>query len=131
MPGPPSVGASPLDQMPPSPGMIAGAQGGPAGMSPTLDALGGPMQLGSDQLPPEILQGIMAIGQNIAGLFDSLAQVTPKYGSDWQSQRQMLLSTLSRILAESASPQPTPPAPTSPGAAFPGVVGGMDRGRPI
>lgn len=122
---PPSPGASPLDSMPPSPAMLAGEPGASAGMSP--DVMGGPIPVGSGQLPPEILQGVMAIGQQIAQLYTSLAQITPDLGPDWQAQRQLLLATLSKLLVNGAGPA----GPTDPGMAFPGVVGGMDRGRPV
>lgn len=122
---PPSPAASPLDQMPPSPALLAGAPGASAGMSP--DVMGGPIAIGSAQLPPEILQGVMAIGQNISELLQGLAQITPDLGADWQALRQLLLATLSKVLSNGAGPA----GATNPGNAFPGVVGGMDRGRPL
>lgn len=137
MAGPPRVGTSALDQMPPSPGSV----GSNPGMSPTLDAggamqtpplpglaqMGAPLQIGSDQLPPEILQGVMAVGQTLTQQLDTLAQVAPDLGTDFAAVKQLLLATLAKLLTKGAPPS----SPTSPGSAFPGVTGGMDRGRPF
>lgn len=111
--------------MPPSPG----ATGNNPGDSPTpgFGALGGPLQIGSAQLPPEILQGAVQVGQNITELLDSLAQITPDLAMDWGAVKQLLLATLAKLVSTGAPPA----SPTAPGAAFPGVVGGMDRGRPF
>jgi hypothetical protein len=111
--------------MPPSPGAI----GNNPGMSPepTMGAMGGPLQIGSGQLPPEIQQGALAVGQNIVELIDSLAQITPDLGMDWQAAKQLVLATLAKLVTNGAPPA----SPTAPGTAFPGVTGGMDRGRPF
>lgn len=110
--GPPVPGASP----------VGGAPGGssPAGMG----AMGSPIPVGAGQLPPEILTGVMSVGQQIVQNLDGLAQVTPELGPDWQAVKQLLMQTLSKLLVSGASPA----SPTSPGAsAFPG--GGIDRGQ--
>jgi hypothetical protein len=122
---PPPQSASQLDSMPPSPGSIGNNPG--TSPTPTLGAMGGPLQIGSAQLPPEILQGALQVGQNITELLDGLAQVTPDLGMDWQAVKQLLLATLAKLVANGAPPA----SATSPGSAFPGVTGGMDRGQSI
>jgi hypothetical protein len=117
--------------MPPSPGSIGNNPGtSPSpdpNAAPGLGDMGTPLQIGSDQLPPEILQGVMATGQNVVEWLDSLAQVTPDLGADWGAIKQLVLATLSKLLVKGA-----PPAdPAASGMAFPGVTGGLDRGRPI
>jgi hypothetical protein len=139
---PPRSGASTLDQMPPSPGSV----GSNTGMSPTpppsgppdpaasggpvgLDAMAGstPLQIGSGQLPQEVLQGVMQVGQKVSEQLDALAQVTPDLGPDWQAVKQLLLATLAKLLTNGAPPA----SPDGAGSAFPGVTGGMERGRPF
>ena len=139
---PPRSGASTLDQMPPSPGSVGSnpgtspvpppgppdaAGGDPA--APGLDAMAGstPLQIGSGQLPQEILQGVMQVGQDLSDKIDSLAQITPDLGADWQAIKQLLLATLAKLLVNGAPPA----SPAGAGSAFPGVTGGMDRGRPF
>lgn len=119
-PSPASVGSNPGA----SPSLTNGNEpiGGPA-----MSAMGAPLQIGSDQLPPEILQGVMAVGQNVTEMIGSLAQITPDLAQDWEAIKQLILATLAKLLTQGAPP----PSPTAPGSAFPGVVGGMDRGRPF
>ena len=142
---PPRSGASTLDQMPPSPGSVGSNPGtsptppsggppagpaDPAAAGPVgLDALGGPapLQIGSGQLPQEVLQGVMQVGQDLSQKIDALAQVTPDLGADWQAVKQLLLATLAKLLVNGAPPAGAADA----GTAFPGVTGGMDRGRPF
>jgi hypothetical protein len=113
--------------MPPSPGSIGPNPGTSPTPMPGMDSLGGPLQIGSDQLPPEVLQGVMKVGENLSQTLDSLASITPHLGADWQAIRQLLLATLAKLVSEGAPPT----SATAPGSAFPGVVGGMDRGRPF
>ena len=120
---PPASGASVLDQPPPSPGAV----GDNPGTSPSLASMGGPLEIGSAGLPPEILQGAVQVGQNITELLDSLSQITPDLGPDWQAAKQLILATLAKLVANGAMPA----SPTTPGTAFPGVTGGLDRGRPM
>ena len=143
---PPRSGASTLDQMPPSPGSVGSNPGTsptpgappPAGPSDGddasagpvgLDAMGGstPLQIGSGQLPQEVLQGVMQVGQQLSEKIDALAQITPDLGADWQAVKQLLLATLAKLLVNGAPP----PDAAGAGSAFPGVTGGMDRGRPF
>lgn len=123
----PPPSASQLDAPPPSPGAVGSNPGTSPSPDPTLGAMGGPLQIGSAQLPPEILQGTLKVGQQISELLDSLAQVTPDLGGDWAAVKQLLLATLAKLVANGAPPA----SPTAPGTAFPGVSGGMDRGRPF
>lgn len=143
MPLPPRSGASALDQMPPSPGSVGsnpgtsptgGPPAGPsddpaAGAAPGLDALAGPtpLQIGSGQMPQEVLQGVMQVGQKVSEQIDALAQITPDLGADWQAVKQLLLATLAKLLVNGAPP----PDAASAGSAFPGITGGMDSGRPF
>jgi hypothetical protein len=138
---PPRTGASALDQMPPSPGSVGSNTGvsptpppsGPpeAGATPApgLDAMGGstPLQIGSGQLPQEVLQGVMQVGQKVSEQLDALAQVTPDLGPDWQAVKQLLLATLAKLLTNGAPPA----SPAGAGSAFPGVTGGLERGQPF
>lgn len=115
---PPSVGSSPLDAPPPSPTPM-GAPGEP-GFSTA--GLAGPPMVPSDQLPPQILTGIMQAAQTIAQTLDSFAQVTP----DKSAALGLIKELLSRYLAEITVSGAGPISPTAPGPAFPG--GGIDRG---
>lgn len=135
---PPRSGASTLDQMPPSPGSVGSNTGvsptpPPSGPSdpaaPGLDAMAGsePLQIGSGQLPQEVLEGVMQVGQKVTEQLDALAQITPDLGADWQAIKQLLLATLAKLLTSGAPPA----SPDGTGSAFPGVTGGMDRGRPF
>lgn len=120
---PPPTSASVLDQMPPSPAAAGAAGAGAgAGIPGGLDQMGSPLALGTGQLPPEILTGIMQAGQTMAQTIEGLAQMTPELGADWQAVRQLLLQVLSKLLAQGAGPA----SPTATGTAFPG--GGMERG---
>ncbi len=120
---PPPPSASVLDQPPPSPG----ATGSNPGDSPTLSSMGGPLELGSAGLPPEILQGAVQVGQNASELIDALAKITPDLAPDWQAVKQLLMATLAKLVANGAPP----PSPTAVGTGFPGVTGGMERGKPM
>lgn len=124
MAGPPpsSASTSILDQMPPSPALTGQAPGG----LPSLSAFGPAWPAPTPGLPPEILSGVMQVGQQIGGLLDQLAQMMPDLGQDWQTVKQLLLQTLAKVATQSAGP--TAATPTSPGMGpFPG--GGLDRGQ--
>lgn len=112
--------ASPLDGPPPSP---QGLGGGPTGQPNefSLQALA-PPQVPSTQMPPEILTGIMQAAQQVAGLFDSFAQVTPDLAADWAALKDQLALVLAKLMQAGSSPT----SPTATGSAFPG--GGIDRG---
>jgi hypothetical protein len=114
---PPNVGASPLDGPPPSPTPMGGGDPfSPQGLVPG----GGPIP--SDQMPPEVLTGLMQSAQTIAQMLDSFAQVTP----DKAPQLNLIKDLLSRYLADVTTAGAGPVSPTAPGPAFPG--GGIDRG---
>lgn len=118
MPLPPPTAASPLDVMPPAPPMGAATP-------PGLDAMnaGAPaMQIGSAQLPPEVLTGIMQAGQTMAQTIEGFAQVTPDLGPDWLAVKQLLMQVLAKLATSGAGPA----SATSPGIAFP--AGGAERG---
>ena len=121
---PSSVGSSPLDGPPPSPTPMGGGSQGPF----SAQGLTGPGQPGSsgpipsDQLPPEILTGLMQSAQTIAATLDSFAQVTP----DKAARLGLIKELLAQYLAEITSAGAGPISPTAPGPAFPG--GGIDRG---
>ena len=113
--------------MPPSPGSVGPNPGSSPAPIPGMESLGGPLQIGADLLPPEVLQGVMKVGENISQLLDSLASISPALGPDWQAVKQLLLATMAKLVSQGGPP----PSATAPGSAFPGVVGGMDRGRPF
>lgn len=116
---PATVGASPLDAPPPSPTPM-GAQGAPQGFSPA--GLTGPVQVPTDQLPPQMLTGIMQAAQTMAQTLDSFAQATPDKGA----QLALIKNLLAQYLADITTAGAGPISPTAPGPAFPG--GGIQRG---
>lgn len=117
----PNVGTSPLDGPPPSPTPMGAAGAGP--FSPQgLTGGAAPQPIPADQLPPEVLTGIMQAGQKIASLIDSFAQVTPDKGA----QLAMIKDLLARYMADITSAGAGPTSPTNAGQAPP--MGGMDRG---
>lgn len=111
-------------------------QPGSGGALPGMGALGpgaapgGPAMPGdlsgggaAGTLPPDILTGVMATGQQVSTLIDGLIKVTPELGADWQALKQLLTQTLSKILIQGSGPV----SPTASGMnAFPG--GGFERG---
>lgn len=115
---PASIGSSPLDGPPPSPTPMGGQDGpfSPKGLVP------GTSQVPSDQMPPEVLNGIMQSAQTISATLDSFAQVTPDKGA----QLALIKDLLQRYLADITQAGAGPVSPTAPGPAFPG--GGIDRG---
>lgn len=117
MPLPPSVGASPLDAPPPSPTPMGGAADpfSPQGLT-------GAPPVPADQMPPEVLTGLMQAAQTINATLDSFAQVTPDKGP----QLALIKDLLQRYLAEVMTAGAGPVSATAPGPAFPG--GGLDRG---
>ncbi len=108
-----------------TPGTTPGGPGGPGGAagSPGMDQMGTPIPLGAGQLPPDILTGVMSVGQQIAQNIDGIAQIVPELGQDFQAIKQLLMQTLSKLLVSGGGPT----TPTAPGmGAFPGVS--PDRG---
>lgn len=117
----PNVGAQVLDGPPPSPQLQGG---GPTGAFPTSLAGLAPASAGMDStaLPPEILQGVMQAAVKIGDMLDSFSQVTPDLQPDWQQIKDLLQTTLAKLITAGAPPL----SPTATGPAFPG--GGLDRG---
>lgn len=116
MPLPPSIGNSPLDAPPPSPTPMGGQSDTP------FSARGLAPQVSTDQIPPEMLQGIMSVLTTIAAGLDSVAQAVPDKGA----QVGLIKELLQRLMAEITQAGAGPLSPTAPGPAFPG--GGLDRG---
>lgn len=117
--GMPSTASSPLDGPPPSPN----GMGGGAGADPfSMKGIGGPSQVSSGQMPPEILTGITQSAQTISAMLDSFAQVTPDKATALALIKELLQAYLAEIMTAGAGPV----SATAPGPAFPG--GGMDRG---
>ena len=94
-------------------GQDAGGPFSPRGLTP---------QVPSDQLPPEVLTGLMQAAQTISQTLDSFAQVTPDKGA----QLALIKDLLQRYLADLTVAGAGPVSATAPGPAFPG--GGVDRG---
>jgi len=114
---PPSIGSSPLDAPPPSPTPMGGApEGGGFSMQGLVP------QVPTDQMPPEVLTGLMQAAQTMNATLDSFAQVTPDKGAILALIKDMLQRYLAEVMSAGAGPV----SPTAPGPAFPG--GGIDRG---
>ena len=117
----PMVGASPLDGPPPSPTGMGAAGAGPFSAQGLTGGMGS-QPIPADQLPPQVLTGIMQAAQQISQILDSFAQVTPDKGP----QLSMLKDLLARYLADITQAGAGPVSPTFAGQAPP--MGGMDRG---
>ena len=110
--------ASALDGPPPSPQAVgAGPTGQPTPFS--LSQLAPPVP--ADQLPPEMLTGIMQSAQKISSLFDSYAQAVPDLAQDWAQLKDGLAAVLAKLTMLGAGPT----SPTASGPAFPAA---FDRG---
>jgi len=109
---------SQLDGPPPSPTAMGDAQGG-APMSMRGLAPGG---VPTNQIPPEMLRGVMQAGESIGGAVDSVAQLFPAKAAQLALIKDLLQQIFAEIMAEGAGAI----SPTAAGPAFPG--GGMDRG---
>lgn len=117
-------GSGPLDAPPPPPGAMGGQPTPGPGQMPTLSSFGSAAPIGSANLPPEILTGILQAAEKIGQMFDSFAQVTPDLAADWDLLKDMLQRTLGKVLVAGGSPT----SATAPGSQFPG--GPMTQGRP-
>lgn len=117
----PNVGSSPLDGPPPSPTAMGDAGAGPFSAQGLTGPAGAP-PIPADQLPPEVLTGIMQAAQKIGQLLAAFAQVTPDKGA----QLNMIQDLLARYLADITTAGSGPVSPTNAGQAPP--MGGMDRG---
>lgn len=114
-------GTGPLDTPPPSPDVPGGGMGG---QMPTLSGLAQPAPIGSANLPPEILTGMLAAAEKISGMFDSFAQVTPDLASDWDLCKEILKRTLGKVMVAGGGAT----SQNAPGPQFPG--GGLSAGQP-
>ena len=117
----PLVGQSPLDGPPPSPTDMGAAGAGPFSAQ-GLTGGQGSQPIPADQLPPEVLTGIMQAAQKVSTVLDSFAQVTPDKGA----QLSLIKDLLARYLADITSAGAGPVSPTASGQAPP--MGGLDRG---
>lgn len=112
-------GSGPLDTPPPSPSIPGGGAGG---QMPTLSGLAQPAPIGSANIPPEILTGMLQAAQKIDEMFDSFAQVTPDLATDWDLCKEILKRTLGKVMVSGGGPT----SPNAPGAQFGG--GGLNAG---
>lgn len=113
-------GTGPLDTPPPSPSTPGGGVGG---QMPTLSGLAAPAPIGSANIPPEILTGMLQAAEKIDGIFDSFAQVTPDLATDWDLCKEILKRTLGKVMAAGGGAT----SPNAPGSQFPG--GGLNQGQ--
>lgn len=108
--------STPLDGPPPTPAVPGGGLGGGmpsfAGLAGTAGSRGVP----TNQMPPEILTGIMQAGEKISSMFDAFAQATPELAADWDMLKDMLQRTLGKVLVSGSGPV----SPNATGSAFPG-----------
>jgi hypothetical protein len=114
-------GSGPMDTPPPSPSVPGGGVGG---QMPTLSGLAQPAPIGSANIPPELLTGIIQAAQKIDGIFDSFAQVTPDLAADLDLCKTVLQRYLGKVMAAGGGAT----SPNAPGPQFPG--GGMNSGMP-
>lgn len=90
---------------------------------PQMAGLAAPAQIGSANIPPEILTGMLAAAEKIDGMFDSFAQVTPDLASDWDLCKEILKRTLGKVMVAGGGAT----SPNAPGSQFPG--GGLNSGQ--
>lgn len=123
MPGPyqpATADTSQLDGPPPSPTAMGGQPN--AGPTGAFSMKGLTPQPPSNQMPPEILTGLVQAAQTIGSLLDSFAQVTP----DQAAKLALIKDLVQQYLADVTTAGAGPTSPTASGPAFPG--GGVDRG---
>lgn len=115
----PSPGSSsPLDGPPPSPTAMSG--GGDTPFS--LRGLAGPSAVPTDQIPPDVLRGVMQAAETMAGGLDAFAQFFPTQAARFGLIKDLLQQAMAELLAGGAGAI----APTHAGMAPP--MGGTDRG---
>ena len=112
-------GSGPMDTPPPSPDTPGGGVGA---QMPTLSGLAQPAPIGSSNIPPEILTGMLQAAQKIDEMFDSFAQVTPDLAADWDLCKEVLKRTLGKVMVAGGGAT----SPNAPGSQFPG--GGLNAG---
>lgn len=110
-------GSEMLDQPPPSPALSMGVNpGNPAPMSQMAPPLS------SNQIPPDVLTGVLKAGEKIDQDLRSFAQMFPDLAPYWQTVMAALAEAMSRVAMAGGGPT----SPTAAGPGFPG--GGLDRG---
>lgn len=114
----PNPSASPLDGPPPSPTAMSGGGDTPFSMR----GIAGPAQLPTDQIPPEVLRGVMEAAETVGATLDSFAQFFPSQAPRFGLIKDLLQTAMAELVAGGAGAI----TPTAAGPAFPG--GGIDRG---
>lgn len=94
---------------------------GPTGQPPSFKGLV-PPPIPADQLPPEVLTGMMQAASKIGEMLDSFAQMAPDLAEDFGAVKDQLQVALAKLMAAGAGPT----SPNATGPQFPG--GGLDRG---
>lgn len=122
-PGPPPAVGTPgtipgqtvLDQAPPSPAMQTGMSTGvPLGnLVPPMD---------SNQLPPEVLTGMLQGCAAIEKMLLSFASMTPDLAPAWANVKEALLQAMAQVVQSGGGPV----SPVATGPQYPG--GGLDSG---
>ena len=95
-----------------------GGRSGP--LSPT--GLAGPQPLSSNQIPPEVLTGLVTAFDQVGSVLDAAAQIAPDKGAQVGMIKDLNQQLLADLMVAGAGPS----SPTNAGPAFPG--GGMARG---
>ncbi len=115
----------PLASTPPGGGVLDGpppSPGAESGMSPGMNLGQVAGYVPTDQMPPEILTGIMKSGQTMVSMLDSFAQAVPELAPDFAAAKTQLQIALAKVLQAGAGPA----SPQGTGSNFPG--GGFDQG---
>lgn len=114
-------GPTVLDEAPPNP--VTGGNTAQANTGVPLGALGvAPLPMAANQLPPEVLTGILQGGESISKMIDSFAQVTPDLAQYALAAKDAILRYMAEVMRAGAGPT----SPVNAGPQFPG--GGIDRG---
>jgi len=114
----PPLGGSQLDGPPPSPTAMSGGGDTPFSMR----GLTGPQAMPTDQLPPEVLRGVLQAAETVGSTLDSFAQFFPAQAARFGLIKDLLQQAMAELVAGGAGAI----SPTAAGPAFPG--GGQDRG---
>jgi len=114
-----------LDSPPPSPATQDGVNPGqPIGVGSPLGDLVNPgaQPLGADQMPPEVLTGVLQSGEQMVNMIDAITQVVPDLAPDFALAKDALMRALSKVLVAGGGPT----SPNAVGPNFPG--GGIEAG---
>jgi hypothetical protein len=84
--------------------------------------LPGQPPVSTDQIPPEVLSGVMQAASTVGSTLDSFAQFFPAQAARFGLIKDLLQQAMAELVAGGAGAI----SPTATGPAFPG--GGMDRG---